>query len=177
MTLLPFYHVVLKTGYRNRIEKLNATMHLLFVGVSLIVPFCFLIFDYEYKIIRSNKVHNNDENLIAESVNLGLTKRIQAWREDDSKERFFYGLLSFTTALLVSSPEPRIFIYGVGFIHVLCVVNSFLCRVIKVNILIQKFLFLAYHCLFSSLYYLQNGNTKFRISMVIVLLIILIAVH
>lgn len=60
ITLLPFYHVIFKSGYRNRLEKVNASMHLLFVGVALIVPFCFLLFDYEYKIIRSNKVHNND---------------------------------------------------------------------------------------------------------------------
>lgn len=128
ITLLPFFHIIFKTGYRERMEKINASMHFLFVGLALIVPFCFLLFDYEYKIIRSNKVHNNDENLIAESVNLGLTKRIQAWREDDSKERFFYGVLSFSTALLVCSPEPRIFIFGVGFIHLLCLLNSLLCR-------------------------------------------------
>jgi hypothetical protein len=65
ITLLPFFHIVFKTGYRDRLEKINASMHFLFVGLALIIPFCFLLFDYEYKIIRSNKVHNNDENLIA----------------------------------------------------------------------------------------------------------------
>lgn len=80
ISLLPFYYVIFRPYYRTRWEKINSSVHLLFVGLAIIVPFFFFIFDYEYKIIRTNQVQNNDENHIAESVNLGLTKRIQAWR-------------------------------------------------------------------------------------------------
>ena len=85
ITLLPFYYVLSRPYYRTRWEKINSGAHLLFAGLAILVPTLFLIFDYEYKVIRTNKVQNNDENHIAESVNLGLTKRIQAWRADDSK--------------------------------------------------------------------------------------------
>ena len=106
LSALPLYFVMTDTNARSRAERVNLMLYYFLLGVIIVVPFCFLIFDHEYRLIRSNKVHNNDENHIAESVNLGLTKRIKAWREDDSKESFFYALFSFTAALLACHPQP-----------------------------------------------------------------------
>ena len=140
---------------RNPSEKINSAFHFLFLGLVFIVPFCFLIFDYEYKLIRNNKVHNNnDEKRIAQSVNLGLTKRIKAWREDDSRERCCYALLSFSTALLAGNPDPRVFFMGVGVVHVIGLTSSLFCREIKISTTIQQLEFLLFHGCFTSLYYI-----------------------
>lgn len=45
-SLLPFYYVISRPILRNPLDKLNSACYYLFFGVALIVPFCFLIFDY-----------------------------------------------------------------------------------------------------------------------------------
>lgn len=85
VSVLPLYFLFARANFNSPQERINLMLYYTLFGFVLMVPFGFLIFDHEYKVIRNNKVHNNDENLIAESVNLGLTKRIKAWREDDSK--------------------------------------------------------------------------------------------
>ena len=85
--------------------------------------------------------------------------------------------MSVITALLACNPNVKIFIFGVGFIHILYFINACFVKKMKVSNIIQKLSFLTYHFLFSSLHFISSETIKFKISLVLVLLIVLITVH